>query len=128
MYQAALKRPLDAQARLRCDAPAGSRKTANPGHFIEPRPPAFTRMLPHAAPGLVHPFYGDDIFSGLVDAHHVSRRTQILIPSQLPRGSYGRHDNSLIRHGMALYEFREAANQLFTALYRLALNFRDSVA
>jgi glycogen debranching enzyme len=30
-----------------------------------------------------------------------------------------------IAHGMALYEFREPANQLFTALFQAALNFRD---
>ncbi len=31
----------------------------------------------------------------------------------------------IIAHGMALYEFREPANQVFTALFQAALNFRD---
>ena len=30
-----------------------------------------------------------------------------------------------IAHGMALYEFREPANRLFTTLFQAALNFRD---
>jgi len=66
----------------------------------------------------------DDMFSGW-GWRTMSRDERVFNPLSYHRGSVWPHDNSLTAHGMALYEFREPANQLFTALYQAALNFRD---
>jgi glycogen debranching enzyme len=52
----------------------------------------------------------------------MSRDERIFNPLSYHRGSVWPHDNSLIAHGMALYEFREPANRLFTTLFQAALN------
>jgi len=54
----------------------------------------------------------------------MSRDERVVYP-QLPRGSIGPHDNSLIAHGMALYEFRRACQPASYPLFQAALNFRD---
>ena len=46
-------------------------------------------------------------------------------PLSYHRGSVWPHDNSLIAHGMCLYEMRGAALHTLTTLYEAALNFAD---
>lgn len=93
--------------------------SSNPGHLL------FTRMLPQdRAKAVTQRFMGEDMFSGW-GWRTMSRDERVFNPLSYHRGSVWPHDNSLIAHGMALYEFREPANQLFTALYQAALNFRD---
>ena len=93
--------------------------SSNPGHLL------FTRMLAQdRAKAVTQRFMRDDVFSGW-GWRTMSRDERVFNPLSYHRGSIWPHDNSLIAHGMALYEFREPANQLFTALYQAALNFRD---
>src|SRR3954447_20751265 len=93
--------------------------SSNPGHLL------FTRMLPQdRAKAVTQRFMRDDMFSGW-GWRTMSRDERVFNPLSYHRGSIWPHDNSLIAHGMALYEFREPANQLFTALFQAALNFRD---
>ncbi len=93
--------------------------SSNPGHLL------FTRMLAQERAKVVtQRFMRDDMFSGW-GWRTMSRNERVFNPLSYHRGSVWPHDNSLIAHGMALYEFREPANQLFTALYQAALNFRD---
>src|SRR6185503_16948445 len=93
--------------------------SSNPGHLL------FTRMLAQdRAKAVTQRFMREDMFSGW-GWRTMSRDERIFNPLSYHRGSVWPHDNSLIVHGMALYEFREPANQLFTALYQAALNFRD---
>jgi glycogen debranching enzyme len=93
--------------------------SSNPGHLL------FTRMLAQdRAKAVTQRFMRDDMFSGW-GWRTMSRGERVFNPLSYHRGSVWPHDNSLIAHGMALYEFREPANQLFTALYQAALNFRD---
>jgi glycogen debranching enzyme len=93
--------------------------SSNPGQLL------FTRMLPQdRAKAITQRFMRDDMFSGW-GWRTMSRNERIFNPLSYHRGSVWPHDNSLIAHGMSLYEFREPANQLFTALFQAALNFRD---
>jgi glycogen debranching enzyme len=93
--------------------------SSNPGQLL------FTRMLPQdRAKAITQRFMRDDMFSGW-GWRTMSRNERIFNPLSYHRGSVWPHDNSLIAHGMSLYEFREPANQLFTALVQAALNFRD---
>jgi len=93
--------------------------SSNPGHLL------FTRMLPlDRAKTITQRFMHDDMFSGW-GWRTMSRNERIFNPLSYHRGSVWPHDNSLIAHGMSLYEFREPANQLFTGLFDAALNFRD---
>jgi glycogen debranching enzyme len=85
----------------------------------------FTRMLPQErAKTITQRFMRSDMFSGW-GWRTISRDERIFNPLSYHRGSIWPHDNSLIAHGMALYEFREPANRLFTALFQAALKFRD---
>jgi glycogen debranching enzyme len=93
--------------------------SSNPGHLL------FTRMLAQdRAKAITQRFMRDDMFTGW-GWRTMSRDERVFNPLSYHRGSVWPHDNSLIAHGMALYEFREPANQLFTALFQAALNFRD---
>jgi len=93
--------------------------SSNAGHLL------FTRMLPQdRAKAVTQRFMREDMFSGW-GWRTMSRDERVFNPLSYHRGSIWPHDNSLIAHGMALYEFREPANQLFTALFQAALNFRD---
>jgi glycogen debranching enzyme len=93
--------------------------SSNPGHLL------FTRMLAQdRAKAITQRFMHDDMFSGW-GWRTMSRSERIFNPLSYHRGSIWPHDNSLIAHGMALYEFREPANRLFTTLFQAALNFRD---
>ena len=91
----------------------------NPGHLL------FTRMLPLERARLVtQRFMRPDMFSGW-GLRTISREERIFNPLSYHRGSVWPHDNSIAAHGMALYEFRQPANQVFSALFQAALNFRD---
>jgi glycogen debranching enzyme len=93
--------------------------SSNPGHLL------FTRMLPQdRAKAVTQRFMREDMFSGW-GWRTMSRDERVFNPLSYHRGSIWPHDNSLIAHGMALYELREPANQLFTGLFQAALNFRD---
>jgi glycogen debranching enzyme len=65
-----------------------------------------------------------DMFSGW-GWRTLSREERVFNPLSYHRGSVWPHDNSILGHGMALYEFREPANEIFNALFQAALNFRD---
>ncbi|HZU33463.1 MAG TPA: amylo-alpha-1,6-glucosidase [Candidatus Angelobacter sp.] len=93
--------------------------SSNPGHLL------FTRMLPQErAKAITQRFMRQDMFSGW-GWRTMSREERIFNPLSYHRGSVWPHDNSIIAHGMSLYEFREPANQLFASLFEAALNFRD---
>jgi glycogen debranching enzyme len=93
--------------------------SSNPGHLL------FTRMLPlERARAVSQRFMTEEMFSGW-GWRTISREERVFNPLSYHRGSVWPHDNSLVAHGMALYEFREPANQVFTALFEAALHFRD---
>jgi glycogen debranching enzyme len=93
--------------------------SSNPGHLL------FTRMLSQErARAVCHRFMTEEMFSGW-GWRTLSREEHCFNPLSYHRGSVWPHDNSLVAHGMALYEFREPANRIFTALFEAALNFRD---
>src|SRR5207245_4885172 len=91
----------------------------NPGHLL------FTRMLAQErARAVCDRFMRPDMFSGW-GWRTLSQEERTFNPLSYHRGSVWPHDNSIVGHGMALYEFRDAANQVFDALYCAALSFRD---
>ncbi len=93
--------------------------SSNPGHLL------FTRMLPQErARSVTQRFMRPEMFSGW-GWRTVSQEERVFNPLSYHRGSVWPHDNSIVAHGMALYEFREPANQVFNALFQAALNFRD---
>jgi glycogen debranching enzyme len=93
--------------------------SSNPGHLL------FTRMLgQERARAVMKRFMRPDMFSGW-GWRTLSREERVFNPLSYHRGSVWPHDNSIIAHGMALYEFRDPANQVFTSLFQAALNFRD---
>ena len=93
--------------------------SSNPGHLL------FTRMLPQErAKTVTQRFMREDLFSGW-GWRTMSREERVFNPLSYHRGSVWPHDNSIIAHGMALYEFREPANHVFESLFEAALNFRN---
>jgi glycogen debranching enzyme len=93
--------------------------SSNPGHLL------FTRMLTQErARAISKRFMRPDMFSGW-GWRTMSQEERVFNPLSYHRGSVWPHDNSIVAHGMALYEFREPANQVFSALFQAALNFRD---
>src|SRR5947207_11763438 len=93
--------------------------SSNPGHLL------FTRMLPQErARCVTQRFMQPDMFSGW-GWRTMSQEERVFNPLSYHRGSVWPHDNSIVAHGMALYEFRDSALQLFTGLFQAALNFRD---
>ena len=93
--------------------------SSNPGHLL------FSRMLSQErAKAVTQRFLRDDLFSGW-GWRTMARDERIFNPLSYHRGSVWPHDNSIIAHGMALYEFREPANRVFTTLFEAALKFRD---
>ena len=92
---------------------------SNPGHLL------FTRMLPQERARMItQRFMHDDLFSGW-GWRTMARDERVFNPLSYHRGSVWPHDNSIIAHGMALYEFREPANKVFSTLFEAALTFRD---
>ncbi len=93
--------------------------SSNPGHLL------FTRMLTQErARTITKRFMRPDMFSGW-GWRTMSQEERVFNPLSYHRGSVWPHDNSIVAHGMALYEFREPANEIFNALFQAALNFRD---
>jgi glycogen debranching enzyme len=93
--------------------------SSNPGQLL------FTRMLPlERARIIVQQFMKPGMFSGW-GWRTMSQEERVFNPLSYHRGSVWPHDNSMVAHGMALYEFREPANKIFTTLVQAALNFRD---
>jgi glycogen debranching enzyme len=93
--------------------------SSNPGHLL------FTRIVNRdRARAVVERLMQPDMFSGW-GWRTLSQDEQIFNPLSYHRGSVWPHDNSLIAHGMALNEFREEVQQVFTALFQAALYFRD---
>lgn len=93
--------------------------SSNPGHLL------FARMLPQErARAITQRFMQPDMFSGW-GLRTISRDERVFNPLSYHRGSIWPHDNSIAAHGMALYEFRDAALTVFTGLAQAALNFRD---
>lgn len=93
--------------------------SSNPGHLL------FTRMLSQErARAVTQRFMQPDMFSGW-GLRTISRDERVFNPLSYHRGSIWPHDNSIAAHGMALYEFRDAALTVFTGLAQAALNFRD---
>ena len=93
--------------------------SSNPGHLL------FTRMLGQdRARTLAQRFMRPDMFSGW-GWRTMSQEEKVFNPLSYHRGSVWPHDNSLIAYGMALYEFRDLANEVFQSLFQAALNFRD---
>lgn len=93
--------------------------SSNPGHLL------FTRILPQErARVIAQRFMQPDMFSGW-GLRTMSQDERVFNPLSYHRGSVWPHDNSIVAHGMALYEFREPALQVFNGLVQAALNFRD---
>jgi glycogen debranching enzyme len=94
--------------------------SSNPGHLL------FTRMLSQErARAVTQRFMKPDMFSGW-GWRTLSQEERVFNPLSYHRGSVWPHDNSIVAHGMALYEFREPAKEVFDALFQAALNFRDT--
>lgn len=93
--------------------------SSNPGHLL------FTRMLPlERARAIMQQFMKPGMFTGW-GWRTMCQDERVFNPLSYHRGSVWPHDNSMVAHGMALYEFREPANKIFTTLVQAALNFRD---
>lgn len=93
--------------------------SSNAGHLL------FTRMLPlERARAVTNEFMKPGMFTGW-GWRTMCRDERVFNPLSYHRGSVWPHDNSIVAHGMALYEFREPANKIFTTLFQAALNFRD---
>jgi glycogen debranching enzyme len=93
--------------------------SSNPGHLL------FTRILSQErARAITQRFMQPDMFSGW-GLRTMSMEERVFNPLSYHRGSVWPHDNSIVAHGMALYEFREPALQILTSLVQAALNFRD---
>lgn len=93
--------------------------SSNPGHLL------FARMLPQErARAVAQRFMQPDMFSGW-GWRTMAQSERVFNPLSYHRGSIWPHDNSIVAHGMALYEFRDLALKLFTGLVQAALNFRD---
>src|SRR5260370_24951548 len=69
-------------------------------------------------------FMRPDMFSGW-GWRTLSQEEGVFNPLSYHRGSVWPHDNSIVAHGLALYEFRDPANTIFEALFTAALNFPD---
>ena len=93
--------------------------SSNPGHLL------FTRMLSQErAKAVTQEFMKPSMFTGW-GWRTMSQEERVFNPLSYHRGSVWPHDNAMTAHGMALYEFREPANKLFTALFQAATKFRD---
>jgi len=93
--------------------------SSNAGHLL------FTRAIARDRARLVVArFMREDMQSGW-GWRTLASSERVFNPLSYHRGSIWPHDNSLIAHGMALYDFRDEVKEIFTSLYQAALNFRD---
>jgi glycogen debranching enzyme len=92
---------------------------SNPGQLL------FTRIVNRErARTITSRMMRDDMFNGW-GWRTMSDDERVFNPLSYHRGSVWPHDNSLIAHGMALNEMRDAALRVLTSLYQAAQNFRD---
>ncbi|MCU1285683.1 MAG: Amylo-alpha,6-glucosidase [Acidobacteriales bacterium] len=94
--------------------------SSNPGHLL------FTRAVKTDRARLVaNRLMQPDMHSGW-GWRTLSKDEKVFNPLSYHRGSVWPHDNSLIAHGMALYDFRKPALHTLTTLFQAAQTFRDS--
>lgn len=92
---------------------------SNPGQLL------FTRIINRErARTVTTRMMRDDMFNGW-GWRTMSNDERVFNPLSYHRGSVWPHDNSLIAHGMALNEMRDAALRVLTSLYQAAASFRD---
>jgi len=94
--------------------------TSNPGHLLFSRAVRMDR-----ARAIVHRIMQQDMHSGW-GWRTMSRDERVFNPLSYHRGSIWPHDNSLIAHGMSLYDFRGPALHTLTTLFQAAGNFREN--
>ena len=93
--------------------------SSNPGQLL------FTRIINRERARVVaNRLMKDDMFSGW-GWRTMSQEERAFNPLSYHRGSVWPHDNSLIAHGMAVNDMREAPLRILTSLYQTATNFRD---
>jgi glycogen debranching enzyme len=93
--------------------------SSNAGHLL------FSRIVPRdRARAVTQRMMQADMFSGW-GWRTLSADERTFNPLSYHRGSVWPHDNSLIAHGMCLYDFRGQAMEVFTSLFQAALRFRD---
>ena len=94
--------------------------SSNPGHLL------FSRVLKtDRARSVANRLMQPDMHSGW-GWRTLAQSERIFNPLSYHRGSVWPHDNSLIVHGMALYNFRKPALHTLTSLYQAAVTFRDN--
>lgn len=93
--------------------------SSNPGHLLFAR--AVSRERCRA---IISRLMHEDMSSGW-GWRTLSQNEPTFNPLSYHRGSIWLHENSLIAHGMALYEFRQPAIEILTSLFQAALNFRN---
>jgi glycogen debranching enzyme len=92
---------------------------SNPGHLL------FSRALKaDRARAVANRLMQPDMNSGW-GWRTMSADEKVFNPLSYHRGSVWPHDNSLIAHGMALYDFRRPALQILTQMFQAAQTFRD---
>jgi glycogen debranching enzyme len=93
--------------------------SSNPGHLL------FSRALrAERARVVANRLMQPDMHSGW-GWRTLSKDEKVFNPLSYHRGSVWPHDNSLIAHGMALYEFRKPALHTLTTLFQAAQTFRE---
>jgi glycogen debranching enzyme len=93
--------------------------SSNPGHLL------FSRALKaDKARAVANRLMQPDMHSGW-GWRTLSSSERVFNPLSYHRGSIWPHDNSLIAHGMALYDFTRPALHTLTTLFQACLNFRD---
>lgn len=94
--------------------------SSNPGHLL------FSRVLKaDRARSVANRMMQPDMHSGW-GWRTLAQSERIFNPLSYHRGSVWPHDNSLIVHGLALYNFRRPALHTLTSLYQAAVTFRDN--
>jgi glycogen debranching enzyme len=94
--------------------------SSNPGHLL------FSRVLrKDRARAVANRLMQPDMHSGW-GWRTLARSEKVYNPLSYHRGSVWPHDNSLIAHGMALYDFQRPALHTLTTLFQTAVNFRNN--
>lgn len=93
---------------------------SNPGHLL------FSRALrADRARAVIQRLMQPDLHSGW-GWRTMASSERVFNPLSYHRGSVWPHDNSLIAHGMCLYDSPRPALHTLTTLFQAALNFRDN--
>lgn len=94
--------------------------SSNPGHLL------FSRVLrKERARAVANRMMQPDMHSGW-GWRTMARSEKVYNPLSYHRGSVWPHDNSLIAHGMALYDFTRPALHTLTTLFQTAVTFRNN--